>query len=81
MSSGVVTLGQIAARLSGLDVACNRCERRGRLWTRTLLAKHGPALAVPVLRGIVAADCSRMIEGRMHDGCGVHFPQLARLVW
>ena len=81
MSSGFVTLGQLAARLSVLDVACNRCDRRGRLRTNALLAKHGPALSVPALRGIIAADCARMIEGRMHDVCGVHFPQLSRLAW
>jgi hypothetical protein len=27
----VVTLGAVAARLPVLDVACNRCDRRGRL--------------------------------------------------
>jgi hypothetical protein len=64
-----------------LDVLCNRCERYDRLRNGTLLSKHGPALAVPTLRGIVAADCLRMIENRMHDVCGVHFPQLSRLVW
>jgi hypothetical protein len=64
MSSGVVTLGQLAARLSVLDVACNRCERRGRLRTGTLLARHGPALPVPALRGVLAADCPRLIENR-----------------
>ena len=31
MPSGFVTLGQIAAGLPVLDVACNRCDRRGRL--------------------------------------------------
>ena len=81
MSSGFITLGQLAARLSILDVACNRCERSGRLRIDALLAKHGPALPMPELRGIIAADCSRMIENRMHDVCGVHFPQLSRLVW
>jgi hypothetical protein len=40
MPAGVVTLGQIAARLTMLDVACNRCDRRGRLWTDRLLARH-----------------------------------------
>src|SRR4051794_13000840 len=27
---GVVTLGQVAARLTMLEVSCNRCDRRGR---------------------------------------------------
>ena len=77
MPSGVVTLGQAAARLSLLTVACNRCERVGRLRTDRLLAEHGPGLPMPTLCGIVAADCPRMIAGQIHDVCGVHFPGLA----
>ena len=41
--SGVVLLGEVAARLQLLEVACNRCERRGRLRTDWLVAEHGPA--------------------------------------
>jgi hypothetical protein len=81
MSSGFVTLSRFATRLSVLDVACNRCDRHGRLRTDALLAKHGATLPVPKLRVIIAADCSRMIENRMHDVCGAHFPQLSTLVW
>ena len=77
MPSGVVTLGQAAARFSLLTVACNRCERAGRLRTDRLLAEHGPGLPMPTLCGIVAADCPRMIAGLIHDPCGVHFPGLS----
>ena len=31
MSSGAVTLGDIAGKITMLEVACSRCERRGRL--------------------------------------------------
>jgi len=34
---------------------------------------------MPDLRQIVAADCPRMIAGRIHDVYGVHFPGLIRL--
>ena len=74
---GYGTLGTVAARLPVLDVACNRCDRRGRLRTDRLIAEHGPALPIPALRRNIAADCHRMITGRMHDPCGVHFPGLA----
>jgi len=77
MSTGFVTLGQIAGRLAVLDVACNRCDRRGRLRTARLMAEHGADLPIPALRQIVAADCPRMAAEQMHDGCGVHFPGLA----
>ena len=31
MNSGAVTLGDIAGKIAMLEVACDRCERRGRL--------------------------------------------------
>jgi hypothetical protein len=79
MPAGVVLLGQVATRLPVLEVACNRCDRRGRLHTARLLAEHGPDLPMPELRLIIAADCPRMIAGHAHDICGVHFPGLIGL--
>jgi len=35
------TLGEIASRASMLQVSCSRCERRGRCWLDTLIARHG----------------------------------------
>ena len=75
-SPGCVTLGQVAGRLPVLEVSCNRCYRHGRLRTDRLMAEHGPALPIPELRRIIAADCPRMIAAGMHDPCGVHFPGL-----
>jgi hypothetical protein len=75
--AGTVNLGEIAARITVLTVTCNRCDRTGRLRMDRLLADHGADLPVPTLRRIVAADCPRMIEGKMHDVCGVHFPDLS----
>jgi hypothetical protein len=74
-----IKLGQVAARLAMLEVACNRCDRRGRLRTDRLLAEHGAGLSMPKLRLIIAADCPRMQADKMHDVCGVHFPQLPGL--
>jgi hypothetical protein len=47
------------------------------LLTPRLLAEYGPNVPVPELRQIIAADCPRMIEGKIHDVCGIHFPGLA----
>jgi hypothetical protein len=79
MPVGVVTLSQAAARLSVLEVACNRCDRCSSMHTSRLLATHGPGLPMPDLRRIIAADCPRMIANQMHDVCGVHFPELIRM--
>jgi hypothetical protein len=76
--SGVTTLGDMAARFPAMiPVACNRCDRRGKLRTSRLLSEHGPDLPVPELRRILAAACPRMIAGEMHGVCGIHFPGLA----
>jgi hypothetical protein len=78
MAAGYVTLGDLARCRTAINAACNRCERRGRLSVARLVALHGADLPVPELRHIVAADCPRMIEGKISDPCGVHFPGLAR---
>jgi hypothetical protein len=83
MTAGSLTLADVAARMglsvATVEVACNRCGRHGRLSLDRLIADHGAAMPVPALRRIVAADCARMVEGRVHDPCGVHFPDLSGL--
>lgn len=42
MAGGVITLGEKRAKgMTMLAVACNRCERRGRLKIERLIAEHG----------------------------------------
>ena len=76
---GVVLLGQIAGRLSVLEVDCNRCDRRGRFRLDRLIAQHGADMPLPELRRIIAADCPKMQANKMHDVCGVRFPALSLL--
>jgi hypothetical protein len=45
MPPGVVLLDQVAAHLQALEVACNRCDRRGRLRTARLLVGDPAAMA------------------------------------
>ena len=45
--TGTRILGEIAARIDLLTVACNRCDRRGRLRIDRLLAEHGADLPGP----------------------------------
>jgi hypothetical protein len=79
VSTGCLTLNDITGRVTTLAVSCNRCDRRGRLRVDRLLAEHGPALPLPELRRIVAADCAKMQAGHVHAVCGVHFPELPGL--
>jgi hypothetical protein len=77
MSSGAVTpLGQIAGKLAMLEIACTRCERRGRLKVARLIADHGADARLPDLRLVLAGNCPRVGATSIHDRCGVHYPQL-----
>ena len=80
MAGGVITLGDMRAKgVTMLEVACDRCERRGRLRIERLIAEHGSR--VLDLCAIIAADCPRMQNPSTSicDRCVVHFPQLRSL--
>jgi hypothetical protein len=81
MPSSVRTLGEIASHTAVLEVACNRCERGGRLRTACLVVEHGPDTPMPALLRMLAADCPRMQVGRTYDVCSVHCPQMSKLAW
>jgi hypothetical protein len=61
----------LRGKLTMLEVACRRCERRGRLRIERLIAEHGSG--VLDLRAIIAADCPHMrnLAASMYDRCGV----------
>ena len=75
-SGGAVTLAELAGRLPMLEVACSRCERRGRLNVARLIERHGADARLPDLRVILAGDCPRSSAVSVHERCGVHYPQL-----
>jgi hypothetical protein len=77
VATGSITLGDLARCRTYINAACNRCERRGRLDVARMIALHGAHISVPELRRVVAADCPLMIENKIHDPCGVHFPGVA----
>ena len=74
MSSGAVTLGQIAGRLPWLEVACEKCDRKGRYSVKKLIDRHGADYGLPDVAATLSADCPR--RGALtYDQCRVHFPQ------
>jgi hypothetical protein len=58
MTSGAVTLGDIAGRITILEIACARCERRGRLRVAKLLAEHGAGMGLPAASSPASARTS-----------------------
>ena len=78
-SRGAVTLGELVDRIDRLEVACRRCERRGRLRLARLIADHGAGMGLPDLAVRLAADCARAEAPDPGTRCFVFFPQLAGL--
>jgi len=70
--SGSLTLADL--REPFVELACTRCDRRGRLARERLVAEHGEAVKLPDLR-VAIANCPR--KGKLGDACGVYFVALA----
>jgi hypothetical protein len=76
---GAVPLGEVAARASHIDLACTRCERRGRYQLEKLVARLGADFAMTDLAGELA-DCPRRTSPAWSERCDVYFPGLAKLM-
>ncbi len=61
-----------------LEVACTRCERRGRLQVDRLIAQYGNA-ELPKLGLILAGDCPKAAVVSISDRCDVFFPKLGKV--
>jgi hypothetical protein len=75
MPHGALSLGQLAERLTHLEVRCRQCDRRGRLRLDRLIAEHGADFLVPELRHLLAGDCPNR-DASLYDRCNVYFPNL-----
>ena len=62
-----------------LEIACQRCDRHGRLSLARLVAEHGEGMGLPDLRDVLAGDCPHAHAGAYHKRCAVYFPQLPAL--
>ena len=75
MRRGSVTLGDLVDRIAMLEVACSRCERRGRLQVDRLIAQYGD-MELPELGRVLAGDCPKAAAVSISDRCDVFFPKL-----
>lgn len=62
-----------------LEVACTRCERRGRYRLDTLVARHGADAGVRAIVPELTADCPRRESAALMERCDVLFPELRTL--
>jgi hypothetical protein len=76
---GSITLSDVAERTEVLNVACTLPARGGRYHLDSLIARHGPDFGIPLLLRNLSADCLKRESITVHDLCGIHCPDLARL--
>ena len=79
MRGDAVTLGDITGKFTVIEVACRRCERRGRLSVARLIDQHGADMGLPELQDILAGGCPKTTAVVAGERCSVYYPQLLRL--
>jgi hypothetical protein len=78
---GYLTLGEIADRTPTLEVACSRCDRRGRYQTASLIRQIGRDKPATDWLREISADCPRRLDPSpsIQELCGIHCPDLPKL--
>ncbi|MGF6957989.1 hypothetical protein [Paraburkholderia youngii] len=79
MKKGFVTLGEVAARATHLEVACTRCERHGRYRLAKLVATLGEDFPMTDL-GSEITDCTRRNATSAQVRCDVYFPNVPTIM-
>jgi hypothetical protein len=79
MTSGSITLADVAARTDTLAIACTRCDRAGKYPIANLIAWYGPKFGVPELLRLLSADCPKRVSVSAYNLCGAHCPDLPGL--
>jgi hypothetical protein len=64
--AGSLTLSDL--RGSTIEIACERCGRRGRYNVQRLIAVHGADAKLTDLL-VTLADCQNARSASVHDGC------------
>lgn len=76
---GAVSLAEVAAKATHLDVACTRCDRRGRYLLARLVAHLGPDYPMTDL-GAELANCPNRNATSHAARCDVYFPGLVAIL-
>ena len=75
---GSITLGELRGKLDLLDVACHRCERRGRVNVERLIEEHGADTGLPDLWERLAGDCQHARSTALNNRCAIYFRNCRR---
>jgi hypothetical protein len=76
---GSITLGEVKGKLAMLEVACHRCDRKGRVSVERLIEEHGADTGLPDLWESLAGDCQHARSTALNNRCAIYYPQLPAL--
>jgi len=62
-----------------VEIACRKCELRGRFRKASLEAIHGRDFPLPDLKRHISSDCPRQRNRLYNNECGAYFSALATL--
>src|SRR4051794_13905191 len=79
MKDNAITLGNVAAKFTMLEIAYRRCERRGWLQVDRLIEQHGADMGLPELGDILRSNCPKRESVSTSERCSLYYPQLLRL--
>ena len=77
-SRGSITLGELEGKVTMLDIACHRCERRGRVSLARLIEEHGADMGLPDLWKSLAGDCQHAESTAVHNRRAIYYPSFQR---
>jgi hypothetical protein len=70
----------LIGQLDALEVACDKCGRKGRYAVARLIEQHGSDAKVVDFLAEIAADCPKKQVGNMSDQCAARCPDLPRVM-
>jgi hypothetical protein len=79
MSRNVMTPADLLGRIQTLNVACTKCDRRGRYRVRTLVREIGIDGNIANWLSSLSADCPRRQAAAFADRCDVRCLDLSKL--
>jgi hypothetical protein len=79
MPRDVMTPADLLGRIEAINVACTKCDRRGRYRVKTLVRDIGIDGNIAKWLCSLSADCPRRQAAAFADRCDVRCPDLIKL--
>ena len=77
---GAIIYGDLIGKLAVLNVACEKCGRKGRYAVPRLIEQRGRDAKVIDWLAEITADCPKKRAGNMSDQCEARCPDLSRVM-